>query len=154
MAGRRPKPTAAKKLAGNPGKRALNSAEPVMPPLKRVPSPPSYLSKAAKKEWRRVAPMLMDARVLTSGDLTPLEAYCGLYGQWVEAQEAMKKGVMVKDKKSNALHIHPMFAVQQQVSAQMRQYMSEFGLTPSSRSRITVAPEAAKDEFGEFLGGK
>lgn len=29
MAGRKPKPTAVKKLEGNPGKRKLNSKEPV-----------------------------------------------------------------------------------------------------------------------------
>lgn len=34
--GRRPKPTARKELAGNPGKRALNKDEPVFTPLKGV----------------------------------------------------------------------------------------------------------------------
>ena len=35
MAGRKPKPTAVKKLEGNPGKRKLNSKEPV--PAKGIP---------------------------------------------------------------------------------------------------------------------
>ncbi|EAQ3334514.1 phage terminase small subunit P27 family, partial [Salmonella enterica subsp. enterica serovar Anatum] len=34
--GRRPKPTARKALAGNPGKRALNKDEPVFTPIKGV----------------------------------------------------------------------------------------------------------------------
>ncbi len=34
--GRRPKPTARKELAGNPGKRALNKEEPVFTPIKGV----------------------------------------------------------------------------------------------------------------------
>ncbi|MFZ5762849.1 MAG: phage terminase small subunit P27 family [Thermodesulfobacteriota bacterium] len=154
MAGRKPKPTAAKKLAGNPGKRALNRAEPRMPELKRTPAPPSFLGKPAKKEWKRVAPLLMTARVLTSGDLAALEAYCVQYGVMVEAQEQIKKdGMMVPDAKG-ILSIHPMFAAQQQALSQMRQFMVEFGLTPSSRSRIQVPPAETKDEFGDFLHGK
>ncbi len=34
MAGRKPKPTAVKKLEGNPGKRKLNTNEPI--PAKRI----------------------------------------------------------------------------------------------------------------------
>lgn len=37
--GRRPKPTARKELAGNPGKRALNKEEPVFTPIKGVAAP-------------------------------------------------------------------------------------------------------------------
>lgn len=37
--GRRPKPTARKALAGNPGKRALNKDEPVFTPIKGVEPP-------------------------------------------------------------------------------------------------------------------
>ena len=36
MAGRKPKPTALKKLEGNPGKRKLNTKEPI--PAKGMPS--------------------------------------------------------------------------------------------------------------------
>ena len=39
--GRRPKPTARKALAGNPGKRALNKDEPVFTPIKGVEPPES-----------------------------------------------------------------------------------------------------------------
>ena len=41
MAGRKPKPTAVKKLEGNPGKRKLNMKEPV--PAKGMPTCPDWL---------------------------------------------------------------------------------------------------------------
>lgn len=154
MAGRKPKPTEQKKLAGNPGKRALNQAEPRLPEFDKPPSPPPYLSVPAKKEWKRVAPLLLTARVLTQGDITALEAYCIQYGVMVEAQKDIKKrGMMIKQGKGMML-VNPMFEVQQKVLTQMRQFMVEFGLTPSSRSRIHVPPAEKADEFGDFLSGK
>lgn len=41
MAGRKPKPTAVKKLEGSPGKRKLNKKEPV--PSKGMPECPDWL---------------------------------------------------------------------------------------------------------------
>ena len=47
MAGRKPKPTALKKLEGNPGKRKLNTKEPV--PDKGMPDCPKWLLPEAKQ---------------------------------------------------------------------------------------------------------
>ena len=52
MAGRKPKPTALKKLEGNPGKRKLNTKKPV--PGKGMPNCPKWLLPEAKKEWERL----------------------------------------------------------------------------------------------------
>lgn len=49
MAGRKPKPTALKKLEGNPGKRKLNTKEPI--PAKGMLNCPEWLLPEAKKEW-------------------------------------------------------------------------------------------------------
>ena len=46
--GRRPKPTARKELAGNPGKRALNKEEPVFTPIKGV-APPDCSQKTISR---------------------------------------------------------------------------------------------------------
>ena len=55
--GRKPKPTALKKLEGNPGKRPLNELEP-MPQVTMLRCP-NWLEPEAKKEWRRLAPVLI-----------------------------------------------------------------------------------------------
>ena len=72
--GRRPKPTALKKLEGNPGKRPLNELEPV-PPVASLRCP-NYLLPEARKEWRRLAPILMNLGLLTAADAVPFAGYC------------------------------------------------------------------------------
>ena len=48
MAGRKPKPTALKKLEGNPGKRKLNTKEPM--PGKGMPDCPKWLLPEGSEE--------------------------------------------------------------------------------------------------------
>ena len=67
MAGRKPKPTAMKKLEGNPGKRKLNTKEPV--PAKGMPACPEWLMPEAKKEWERLAKLMNQMGVLTEVDM-------------------------------------------------------------------------------------
>ena len=62
MAGRKPKPTAIKKLEGNPGKRKLNTKEPI--PAKGMPNCPEWLMPEAKKEWERLADLMNQMGVL------------------------------------------------------------------------------------------
>lgn len=49
MAGRKPKPTAIKKLEGNPGKRKLNTKESI--PAKGMPNCPEWLMLQAASEF-------------------------------------------------------------------------------------------------------
>ena len=67
MAGRKPKPTALKKLEGNPGKRKLNTKEPV--PEKGMPDCPKWLLSEAKVEWNRLCKKLSEMGVLTEIDM-------------------------------------------------------------------------------------
>lgn len=83
--GRRPKPTALKKLEGNPGKRPLNELEPV-PPVASLRCP-NYLLPEARKEWRRLAPILMNLGLLTAADAVPFAGYCQAYARWREAED-------------------------------------------------------------------
>jgi len=85
MAGRKPKPTAVKKLEGNPGKRKLNTKEPN--PGKGMPDCPAWLLPEAKTEWIRLSDKLNQMRVLTEIDRSAFAAYCQSYARWKEAQE-------------------------------------------------------------------
>ena len=79
MAGRKPKPTAVKKLEGNPGKRKLNSKEPV--PAKGIPACPDWLMPEAKKEWERLAELMNQMGVLTEVDVLSVDTVSGQYQQ-------------------------------------------------------------------------
>ena len=55
--GRKPIPTALKRLAGNPGKRPLTAREPKTE--RKAPKCPRTLDAEARKEWRRVVKLLL-----------------------------------------------------------------------------------------------
>jgi hypothetical protein len=72
MAGRKPKPTALKKLEGNPGKRKLNMKEPV--PGKGISDCSKWLLPEAKEEWKRLCQKLSEMGVLTEIDMAAFAA--------------------------------------------------------------------------------
>src|SRR5580704_2760820 len=61
-----PKPSAIARAEGNPGKRRLNDCEPQ--PRATTPRCPDHLDAEAKKEWKRLVPVLRRMRVLTEAD--------------------------------------------------------------------------------------
>ena len=148
--GTRPKPTRLKLLAGNPGKRPLNEREPQPTLVASLPKPPRHLSAAGREEWLRVGDFLLRTRVLTEADLTALSAYATFYGRWMAAEcEIKRKGILVPAGKNSKVRMqNPMLAVANKAFQQVSQLLGEFGLTPSSRTRI-IAAEAA-DEHGEI----
>ena len=87
--GRRPKPTARKELAGNPGKRALNKEEPVFTPIKGV-APPDWFSEdeglpMAAVMWELTTKELCGQGLLCVTDLAVLERWCVAYEFWRRA---------------------------------------------------------------------
>lgn len=101
---RRPTPTELKKLAGNPGHRPLNDAEPQ--PMRGIPEMPKGLRPAARREWNRIAPALEQLGVLSRIDGKALAMYCDCYADWEEAQrDCVKNGLVLDtpiiDRKTN-----------------------------------------------------
>ena len=136
MRGRKQKPTALKKLQGNPGKRKLNNAEPRLPP--DLPDAPQHLNKAAHQEWQRVAQELFRIGILTQIDRAALAAYCQAYGRWVEAEEKVKRTGEVLQAESGGFYQNPYLSIAHRMMELMVKFGSEFGLTPSSRARLKV----------------
>ena len=142
--GRKPKPTALKLLEGNPGKRAVNAREPKPRPAQTSAlSPRRFLDRYGREEWHRVVPELSLLGLLTTVDLAAVEIYCDLYAQWRRARVKLRTGFTDANGKRK-----PEAQVVKDTAALMRQYMVEFGLTPSSRARLETdeppAPSAVK----------
>ncbi len=152
MRGRKPKPTLLKTLEGNPGKRPLNDREPIPPD--GIPECPDFLTTEARAEWFRTAKVLKEMQLLTLADRSALAAYCTAYGRWVEAEKQVQKyGTIVKSPNKGFPMKSPYLTVADQALESMRKLMVEFGLTPSSRSRIKVPDNPdATDEFDLFIG--
>lgn len=139
-----------KQLEGNPGKRPLNEREPVGP--QGIPDCPAFLDEEARAEWFRTAKVLSDMGLLTMADRSALAAYCVAYSRWVQAEDQVKKfGTIVKSPDKGFPMKSPYLTVADQALETMRKFMVEFGLTPSSRSRIRVPEAQPGDEFDVFL---
>lgn len=149
MKGRKPTPTAIKKLNGNPGKRKLNDAEPK--PKGGKPSCPPHVQGEARKEWNRISKDLHAAGLLTKIDKAALAAYCTHWGRWVDAEEQLRKhGPIVKSPSGYPIQ-NPYLAIANKAMQAMAKLLVEFGMTPSSRSRIAVDKADAADELAAFL---
>jgi P27 family predicted phage terminase small subunit len=96
-------------------------------PLDASTRPPSWLSKHAKAEWRRVMPELVKRRILTPADLGCLESYCIAIGRIRELEILLRAGIDPK-----------LCRMQDKAMVTARQLAAELGLTPVSRSRPTV----------------
>lgn len=154
MAGRKPKPIAVKKLEGNPGKRKLNTKEPV--PAKGMLDCPEWLLPEAKKEWERLADLMNQMGVLTEVDMVAFAAYCQSYARWKEAQEHIDSEGSTFETDKGYQQQTPWVGIANTNQKLMLQAASEFGLTPSSRSRIVAGSAKGKeleDEMEALLGG-
>jgi P27 family predicted phage terminase small subunit len=152
MRGRKPKPTRLKIMTGNPGKHPLNDDEPRPEPV--VPDCPPELSPAAQREWQRLTGELAKLHVLTALDRAALAAYCGAYALWAEATEAIGKyGVMIKSPTGFPIQ-SPYLSIANRQAEIMMRIASEFGFTPASRGRISVAVQDEPNLFDGIEHGR
>jgi len=150
MAGRKPLPTHLKLVKGTARPHRMNKAEPK--PVVAVPAPPDHLDEEASTKFTEMAEMLAHHGVMTELDTGALARYVVIWRRWIEAeQEVKRRGHVVKTSNDNIIQ-NPFLAVANKCLAQMHQIEAEFGLTPSSRSRIRVAePAETADPFEDFL---
>lgn len=150
MRGRKPTPTALKMVRGNPGGRPLNKNEP-MPPPAEIDVAPDWLSPDAATHWPLVAKQLHGAGLLTTIDTAALGLYCEAFARWMDANEkVVKLGAVVKSKHGYPIP-SPYLQVSNQAYAQMVRMLTEFGMTPSSRSRCTVTKANDPNPYARFV---
>lgn len=114
--------------------------------LVRIPSPPAWLSKHARAEWRRVAPTLATRQTLTIGDLALFESFCVAAGAVRDAQDAISRDGAYYAAENGLLKRHPALSAQFQATATLRQCAAELGLTPVARSRTGMRPDDADSD--------
>jgi len=164
MPGPPKKPSKLKELEGNPGKRTLPASEPEPQPA--LPSCPSFIKEAGRKEWKRIAPELFQLGLLTRIDRAALAAYCSSYALWFEAEREIARmrrtyremlrmqkknpnikmpsnGMVCQTSNGNSI-MEPLLSVRKQALEQMHKFLVEFGMTPASRTRISGEPVGKK----------
>lgn len=149
--GRKPKPTAKKLLAGNPGKRAINKAEPEFSKITNV-DPPEWLSDRAAQMWRMVVPELLRENVVAITDLHNVEAFCVAYDNWRMAQASVaKNGIVVTGAQGGPIK-NPALTAANETMRQIVTFGSMLGLDPASRTRLIGGnKEKETNEFAQLL---
>ena len=153
--GPKPQPTALRVLRGNPSKRPINQHEPRIPPA--APKCPQWLSKEAKREFRRLAKVLDEVGMLTAVDGLALAALCEEWATYVWAQKQLAQHGHTYEytNKFGATNVSPRpeVAIARNAFLAVKAMCAEFGLTPSSRGRIELpdAGPGSGDSYEEFL---
>lgn len=122
----------------------------------KAPSAPAWLSKDAKQEWRRVLPILVNRRILTTGDLGSLENYCVAMGQVREMERHLQEHgqvvEMFKEKEDGSMVCtgmkrNPAVGIQADAMTRARLLAAVLGLTPVDRSRPAIREDGGDDQF-------
>jgi P27 family predicted phage terminase small subunit len=143
--GQKPKPTQLKLVNGNPGKRPLSKKEAVID-TSIYPKIPEHLSGYAKEEWDRICGLLYEVGLMTIADRTALMAYCVSYNRWRLAEEELEKEEFILYSNVGNAHANPLVNIASTAMKDMMRLACEFGMTPSSRTRVEANPPDAKSK--------
>lgn len=148
MRGRKPKPTWLKVVAGNPGKRPINDAEPI--PAEELVDAPGWMNAEQQEVWRQAI------RQAPPGLLRSLDE--SVLAIWVvaavmhrdAAQRVARVGTMVRAPGSGYPMQNPYLAVVNKQAQIMLKAAAEMGFTPSARSRVRVDKSKGAKGRGAF----
>lgn len=153
------KPTALKLVEGNRSKIPKHererraAAEPTYAPL--TDSPPAWLPREAKAEWRRLTHDLKRIPgLLQRPDRAAMIALCTEWDRYVEAVKDVKeRGVQVlgMSRGETGMVKNPSSQVARETLTALLALWGRFGLTPADRARIQAPPKAATSDPLEDL---
>ena len=155
MRGRKPIPTTLHILKGNPSKKKdLGKNEPK--PAPATPRCPSWLHPDAKAEWKRIVPQLRDLGLLSQVDMAALVGYCQSWAWYKQANEYLLEHGDVYDLLDDHGNVkysqqRPQVGIANKQLANIKAFCVEFGMTPSSRARMSVPGASEEDEMERLL---
>ncbi len=143
MAGRKPLPTAVKKIKGTLQKCRTNLREPK--PEGDLVEPPEYMTEGAKSAWR-YALECSPPGLLRKLDMSILEVWASAADLYRKAQAGITKtGILIKAPNSGVPMQSPYLAIANKQAQIMTKAATEMGFTPASRSRVSLPMEATEE---------
>jgi P27 family predicted phage terminase small subunit len=153
LRGPAPLPTNLHIIKGNPSKIPAARLNDALRPKVAIPDRPDYLLADAQTEWDRITPELKQLHIISQIDLAAVSMYCQLYAQWVATQRKIKEfGVdsMVELTPNGFKQITAWTSLSLKLHEKMQSILAEFGMTPSSRSRISANVCVNTDLFNDI----
>ncbi len=129
-------------------KRAVRSARKKREPVAHAPAtpaagdPPMWLKDEGLVIWRRLAPTLRAAKLLTDADGETFGRYCRNFARWLKMQEAIDKDGEAYESESQwgkLKRVNPAFLIADRIERQLLAAEDRFGLNPAERQRIFAA---------------
>lgn len=149
--GRTAQPAALKLIKGR-GDGKDTAGRPVNqgPAFKRVPpNPPSWLSREAAAEWKRVVPGLSRLDLLKPEDRAALAAYCEAWATFVQATRVVQQEGLTIDAKQGTLP-HPAVGIARAAGRELRSWAGHFGLTPSTEQALARGADDGGEDDNPF----
>lgn len=144
--GPKPKPTALLEKRGS-WRGKLNKQEPI--PADELPIKPVDLCEDAAILWDVLEPMLWGMGVLKQPDGLALQQLVSTWAEWRKYDEYLQSNpdtfeVLGPTGDVREIKLHPYVKLRMKCSDQLDRMFANFGLTPSSRSRIVVDKKETK----------
>ncbi|KMS71765.1 phage terminase small subunit P27 family [Streptomyces leeuwenhoekii] len=149
--GRTAQPAALKLIKGRgDGKDTAGRPVNLGPAFKRVPpNPPSWLSREAAAEWKRVVPGLSRLDLLKPEDRAALAAYCEAWATFVQATRTVQEEGQVIEARQGKLP-HPCVGIARAAGREMRSWAAHFGLTPSTEQALARGADDGDEDDNPF----
>ena len=143
-------PTAVRVATGNRGRIPINENEPKPDP--RRPDKPE-LSDIASAEWDRIVPLIEAMGTLSADSGAALAIYCEAFADWTAARRQIAaEGLVVSSPQGTKKN--PAFDVASKCTDIMLKCLREFGLTPSSRTGLSVKVNEEEVDLDSFVNKK
>lgn len=157
-----PQPSILKYIRGNPGKETLPENEPTPDLVAEGFEPPENMPERALAKWHEAAIVLRRMRVLTEADTCLLERYARMWERFMHNYE---KSLQLGDEvttfevdpnrtdgrlRIKSTQVAPWATQYRTLARELLRMEQEFGLTPSSRSQVTIHSKVEDDPLRAF----
>lgn len=121
--------------------------------IRQAPEKPASLSPNASRHWDGVVPDLEALGLLKDSDGLGLGVLCELAAQFDRCVDLLGKSQPVVKQPSGRVARSPVIDAALKISAEIRAWSHEFGITPSAEMNLAGAPEDG-DGFGNPFDGR
>lgn len=155
--GRKPTPSHLKLVRGTA--RADRGAKNEPHPERARPSAPETMSDRGREAWGYVVAVLDRMGVLTEADAMAVELLCEARADWLDARDEIEAAGGPTYESINAetgaklIKSHPAVAMRNDAARRLQSLLAEFGMSPSSRSKVNAKDNDGKeDPAAQYFG--
>jgi len=102
---------------------------------------PKLLGTHGKRLWKETGPILIRSNIMTDLDKSMFEALCSIWDTVMVCVETLQKEDLMTEDARGSVKKSPYSTILNQYLSLFKVYACEFGMTPSSRSKLGIPAE-------------